>query len=51
MKEEAQAPEGEAAPTTSEDQVTSEILHKVAETYQEVATVLANKNVVINKYT
>ena len=51
MREEAQAPEGQAAPTTSESQVISETLHKVVETYQEVATVLANQNVVINKYT
>jgi len=48
---EEEASKGQAAPITSENQVISETLHKVVETYEEVATVLANQNVVINKYT
>jgi hypothetical protein len=52
MKEEARNPEGQAAPITSDKPEIPEVLqNKVVETYQEVATVLANQSVVINKYT
>ncbi len=51
MSDEGRDPGGQEAPTTSESQETSEIVHKCVETYQKVATVVANPKVVINNYT